>query len=353
MKRKLLSFVAIGALFTACTTDIDINAPYEEQTVVYGLLDYADTAHELKIGRTFLGEANALDMAQQFDSLYYGDTIEVYLTDLDDGTQYEFEYNVESNKPDGIFASPDQVVYRANMVLNDDHDYRLSVVTSETEPPTEASTGLVREFRIVRPTTLQRINLAGPGDFTVEWNSARNGKIYELWAELHYLETDRQNLADSVMKKAVWRIKSDMESRNTNGGEDMSFDIQYPNFFTAMKAVIPVNENVNRYLRGITFYVSAGTEEFGLYRQVYEPSGGIVQERPPYTNLSNGIGIFTSLHTESRYSEKILRDLNNPNNDRNYTNDSLSLGQHTCELRFTSYEVLGTNQIDTVFCTGD
>lgn len=353
MKRKLLSFVAIGALFTACTTDLDINAPFEEQPVVYGLLDYSDTAHVIKVGRTFLGEANALDMAQQFDSLYYGDTIEVVLTDLDDGSVYPFQYSVESTKPGGIFASPDQVVYRANMVLNDEHAYRLSIVTSETEPPTEASTELVQEFRIVRPTTLQRINLAGPGDFSVEWNSAKNGKIYELWAELHYLETDRQNLADSVMKVAKWRIKSDIESRNTNGGEDMGYDIAYPNFFTAMKAIIPVNENVNRYMRAITFHVSAGTEEFGLYRQVYEPSTGIVQERPPYTNVSNGIGLFTSRHTESRYTEKILRDLNNPNNDRNYTNDSLSLGSITCDLRFASYEVLGTNQIDTVFCNGD
>ncbi|QTN39295.1 DUF4249 family protein [Cryomorphaceae bacterium] len=350
MKRKLLSFVAIGALITACSTDLDINAPADEQTVVYGLIDYSDTVHELKIGRTFLGEASALDMAQQFDSLYYGDTIQVTLTDLDDGTVYPFEYNVESTKPDGIFASPDQVIYRASMVLNDEHTYKLDVITDETTPPTEGTTDLVQEFRIVRPTTLQRINLAGPGDFRVEWNSAVNGKTYELWAHVHYLETPRGNVADSTMKKATWRIKSDIESRDIDGGEEMGYDIAYPNFFTAMLAVIPVDENVDRYLRAITFYVSSGTEEMALYRQVYQPSGGIVQERPPYTNLNNGIGLFTSRHTESRYSEKILRDLNNPNNDRNYTNDSLSLGSITCELRFASYEVLGTNEIDTVFC---
>ncbi len=353
MKRKLLSFVALGALFTACTTDLDINAPYEEQTVVYGLIDYSDTNHRLKIGRTFLGEEGAFDMAQQFDNLYYGDTIEVSITDLDDGTIYPFDYTVESTKPPGTFASPDQVVYKASMVLDDAHTYRLDVITSETEPKTEGTTGLVREFRILRPSPLQRINLAGPGDFTVEWNSAVNGKVYELRAEVHYLETDRSNLADSVMKRTVWRIRSDMESRNTDGGEEMSYSIAYPTFFTAMLAAIPVDEQVNRYLRAITFYVSAGTEEFNLYRRVYKPSTGIAQERPPYTNLTNGVGLFTSRHTESIYSKRILRDLNNLNNDRNYTNDSLSLGQYTCDLRFASYKVLGTNQIDTIFCNGD
>ena len=353
MKRKLLSFVALGALFTACTTDLDINAPYEEQTVVYGLIDYSDTNHRLKIGRTFLGEEGAFDMAQQFDNLYYGDTIEVSITDLDDGTIYPFDYTVESTKPPGTFASPDQVVYKASMVLDDAHTYRLDVITSETEPKQKeplvwcVNSGSFARHLCSGSTWPVRAN------FTVEWNSAVNGKVYELRAEVHYLETDRSNLADSVMKRTVWRIRSDMESRNTDGGEEMSYSIAYPTFFTAMLAAIPVDEQVNRYLRAITFYVSAGTEEFNLYRRVYKPSTGIAQERPPYTNLTNGVGLFTSRHTESIYSKRILRDLNNLNNDRNYTNDSLSLGQYTCDLRFASYKVLGTNQIDTIFCNGD
>lgn len=350
MKNWLLSFVVVGALVSSCSSDIDINAPYQENTVVYGLLDFSDTTHYLKIGRTFIGEANALDMAQQFDSLYYGDTIEVSLTDVTNGDVYPFEYFVENNKPGGIFASPDQVLYRSNIDLDEEHTYRLEIVTSENKAIVESQTDLVESFRVVRPTSLQAVNLANPNGFNVEWKAAVNGKTYELWAEVYYLETNRTNIADSTLKSVKWRIRRDIESRNINGTEDMGYEIQYPSFFTSMASLIPINENVNRYLRGIRFHVSSSTEEFALYKQIYEPQTGIVQDKPPYTNIVNGVGLFSSRHSENVYTERILRNPANPQ-DRNWTNDSLACSQFTSSLRFAWYDVLpANNQVDTFFC---
>ena len=53
-------------LFLSCETDFDVNAAWKETTVVFGLLDAGKELQQVKIGRAFLGEMDALQMAQIF-----------------------------------------------------------------------------------------------------------------------------------------------------------------------------------------------------------------------------------------------------------------------------------------------
>ena len=71
MKKRLVFFVFIISLFAACSTDFNINADWQEITVVYGLLNQKETTHYIKINKAFLGEGNALTMAQIEDSSSY------------------------------------------------------------------------------------------------------------------------------------------------------------------------------------------------------------------------------------------------------------------------------------------
>lgn len=64
----LLSSLALGA----CSTDINVNAPWKEETIVTGLIDPNDTVHYLRIHKAFLDpNRNALVVAQIRDSLYH------------------------------------------------------------------------------------------------------------------------------------------------------------------------------------------------------------------------------------------------------------------------------------------
>ncbi|MFM7699297.1 MAG: hypothetical protein ACKO7V_00730, partial [Bacteroidota bacterium] len=64
----LLSLLALGA----CSTDIDVNAPWKEETIVTGLIDPNDAVHYLRIHKAFLDpNRNALVVAQIRDSLYH------------------------------------------------------------------------------------------------------------------------------------------------------------------------------------------------------------------------------------------------------------------------------------------
>jgi hypothetical protein len=55
-----------------CTTDVELNAPYEERTLAFSLLDAGADEQWVRVNRTWLGEGNNLDFAQIADSSEYG-----------------------------------------------------------------------------------------------------------------------------------------------------------------------------------------------------------------------------------------------------------------------------------------
>ena len=67
-------------LFSACETDFDVNAEWEETTVVYGLLDAGEgkETQKIKISKAFLGNMDAYQMAQYADSINF-DTANICL----------------------------------------------------------------------------------------------------------------------------------------------------------------------------------------------------------------------------------------------------------------------------------
>ena len=72
---KFLTYTFFGilfaSLFSACETDVDLNAPYKSTTIVFGLLDPGADTQFVKITKTFLGNGNNLEYAQIRDSSEY------------------------------------------------------------------------------------------------------------------------------------------------------------------------------------------------------------------------------------------------------------------------------------------
>jgi hypothetical protein len=85
---------------------------------------------------------------------------------------------------------------------------------------------------------------------------------------------------------------------------DISSIIQYSvpknDFFKTVAANIEVNAGVKRKFDSpaIEVFLSAGTEDLYTYMQVTRPITGVVQDRPLYTNITNGVGLFTSRNRE-------------------------------------------------------
>ena len=68
-KTALVLLTGIAFLMTACENEVELNAPYKELGVIYGLINAEDDTLSVRIQKTFLGEGNANDMAQITDSV--------------------------------------------------------------------------------------------------------------------------------------------------------------------------------------------------------------------------------------------------------------------------------------------
>ena len=112
---KLLILLSIPFLLVSCSTDFDTTADYKEIMVVYGLLNQYDSVQLIKVNKAFLGEGNALIMAQQRDSVNYGDILDVRLEKIDNGNvtaTYSLQRDTTVPRAPGIFHNPYQVFYK-------------------------------------------------------------------------------------------------------------------------------------------------------------------------------------------------------------------------------------------------
>src|ERR1043166_5908288 len=120
--KKILAFISalfFILIFFSCSTDFNITAPYKATMVVYGLLNSnsTDSVQYIRIEKAFLGEGNSLIMAQQKDSINYGNVLDVKLERIQNGSivqTYSLQRDTLIPKDDGLFYNPGQVLYKLN-----------------------------------------------------------------------------------------------------------------------------------------------------------------------------------------------------------------------------------------------
>ena len=80
------------------------------------------------------------------------------------------------------------------------------------------------------------------------------------------------------------------------------------------------NPDLIRRFQKVDLFLTAGTSDLHNYIQVNEPITGIVQQRPEFTNINNGIGLFTS-----RYSLEKIGILELSEDTKDYIIENLNL----------------------------
>ena len=337
----LLLFVLIVTIIS-CEKDFQTTADYKDITIVYALLDQHDQNIYIKVNKAFLGEGDALIMAQQPDSSNYSGKLNVRIDEYEGNNKVrtiEFDTTTLYNKEPGIFYYPNQPIYKSKpfqwydityfvgpegdtidydtIWLNQNHKYKLSVLYPDSSKEITSQTYLIHDFTITKPGYSKIIKFTNDPDATttIRWNKPTSSEgsdqlyRYELSMKLNYREYSLGQ--DTIQKSLTFFSVTLSPSENL---DEISYYFNDENFFSACQKHIPYSDpqqeaNVKgRYSQNIEIDVAVANEDFTLYLEVYEPSTSIVQEKPVYTNIENGIGLFSSrfkkiktkkLHTET------------------------------------------------------
>ncbi|MEI6487786.1 MAG: DUF4249 family protein [Bacteroidota bacterium] len=340
MKTKFgfLIFLTAGIL-SGCSTALDVTGDYKETMVVYGLLDQSQPKQYIKINKAFLGQGNSLSYAQIKDSSQYVHALTVKLKRVSDGTEYSLLPDNSIPKDPGVFYSPDQ----ANAIYSFDSeaahalyvasDYKLTVTNSITGQQVSAQTSLISSIgSFTSPVASSSatpvfsfINGFDNFRFYVRWNSAKNAKVYQLAIRFNYRDS---TITGNDTLHLDWLFPS-QTTQSIAGGEAMEVDFLGQDYlkFIGNQLSNSSKQVIDRKALKTDLMLTAGAEDLNTYIQVNAPSTGIVQERPNFTNITNGLGIFSA-----RYNEPLTNQ--SSRNLHATTLDSLACGRYTKTLKF-------------------
>ncbi len=319
-----------GMIFwSGCSTDVELNAPYKSTTVVFGLLDPVADTQWIKINKTFLGDGNNLDFAKIRDSSEYdfSEFNRLVIEEISNGNvvnEFPLQAKTISNKEvNGVFYSPFQTVYFFPTPingLNEDSEYRL-VCDFHNRPDISAITNLVKPgtvgFQIPQNGSsliLAQTALGGQVNYndnvSIKWSPAENARLYDLtlkflYTEKRFSDLTHTNIISCENKVIDWSIgQYSSENLSLQGGYlTLSFGAEP--FFSFVGNQLAADPYVSREIgyydgtktRCFEVQIALANEELKTYFQVNSPVTGVIQERPSYSNITNGLGLFASRST--------------------------------------------------------
>ncbi len=324
----VISLALIGLTgFWSCNNELDVNDNWKEIPVLYGLLDPLDSVHIIKVTKAFLGDGNALYMAQIPDSSYYGDEMIITLVDIaPDGSHIgwkAFDTMWVHNKQPGEFFGGDQKLYRVAYDLKMDHNYMVTLNNTKTGHFSSAVTSLVNPISITKPRGGQKyFSFVSTAETQAEFSASTNGRVYQLVIRLHYKEVDLIT-HDTTSKFIDWVFPNKKASTLT-GNEKITYSFPGSGFYANISAKVKKDEDVKRVPGKVDFIAYAGGDDLSTYIDITSPINSIVLERPEYSNVTNnGIGILSSRTSAVRSCEMTPASI-----------DSLVNGSRTYELGF-------------------
>jgi hypothetical protein len=333
MKNILFLTLLFGAaLFSSCSNDFEVSAPWKDIPVVYGLLNIQDTAHYIRVEKAFLDPtANALDLARNPDSLYYDNALvqlekvntgEVFTLQKVDGTLEGYP------RESGVFANVPNWLYKIDSLTLDLHvgdSIRLRIDRGESLPEVTAGTSIIEPGQQRTPGDNDpKFSFIYKLPSKIAWSASENARIFDVKLDIRYTEYPKDNPDSFEMKSFEWKWGQGV--RFENFSSQYKLEKQGVEFYQVMQNNIPVNPDMKRIFEGIDITIISGGFALEKYINVALANTGITgsQEIPTFTNLSEGKGIFSTInHLVTKNG--ILVPV---------TRDSLKNGIYTKDLNF-------------------
>lgn len=355
MKNKLLyiglSLISICTL-NSCKNDLDVLAPGEESVSVYGVLNPNATVQNIRINKVYLTDGDAIVAGQEATTINY-DTSELRVSlqrFLVGGTTPTLTTVGNASKKEIVLTgtlittasgnfSQNQTIWQTSDMLYNTGEYKLTIkikstgkeITSQTTMcdsvrsynsmpfiySTNAAAGIISAYPnhcngYIYPTGSGPVtsngafvNYSTPNvTQRIKFKSVANARLYEVVMRFHYIDS----IGGVGNKEYVDFNFGTQKSSGLGGGEPLEVSFNSNDFYTNLateiskKPAVSVNSRTAHYME---YIITAGNETLNTFLQVNAPSSSIAQDKPNYSNINGGVGVFAS-KSKSSISKNLL-----------------------------------------------
>jgi hypothetical protein len=321
----IMAVLTLG-LLVSCSTEIDINSTNQDVPIVYCVLNSADSFQYVRVEKTYLVNQAAMSTPPEQDSIYFSGQVVVNMERWSGGKvveSFEFQPTSDIPKDSGFFPNEKNIIYKARMTVVPNQLYRLYVYLASKEKVLYAQASSLGKLTVVDPLPLpeRKISLYDGTNYTCRWEPVTNAGMYQVVVRFDYEETLN---GVTQLKHVDWPQSISSTGSNV---DYLSNDISGARFMHILDENIPALDGVVRRAVGIDFSIVSGSMEMKYYIESTSPSAGALLEKPVYTNLTNGLGLFSCV-ARIDIDSLILSTV---------TVDSIAYGQFTRQLGFLDH----------------
>lgn len=331
IRKKLLILCSILAasaavILTSCDTSIDINSTNQDVPIVYCVLNSADTVQYVRIQKTYLIDQAALETPPDQDSMLFTGEVVVTMERWSGGKVMEtirFAPTNEIPKDSGFFPYQKNILYKAKMKIVANQVYRLYIYLGSKEKVLYAEASSLGKLQVIDPLPIKerKISLYPGNNYTCRWEQVANAGVYQIAIRFNYKETVN---GETKIKYLDW------PQAFASPGTDVDYlsnDISGTRFMHVLEENLTAGTGIVREAIGVDFQIISGGLEMKYYIESTSPSEGALMEKPVYSNITNGIGLFCSIARIS-VPNLLLSTV---------TVDSIAYGQFTRNLGFLDH----------------
>ncbi len=294
-------------LLTACRDDFSLEAPYRDVPVVFAYLNDAEGEHFIRVQKAFLGQnGNAELAATNQDSLYYSAAAAQVTLTQGNGTPITLsrvngdDYGIL--RPEGSFVNSPNILYRftdseLNLLPNQALTLRISRPGWEDAVATTRTLGAIE---IVQPSNTA-IVIENYRQFqNWRWNTSSSAaRVFDARLFITIREFSLNDPSQNRDRILEWVI----DDRLIPEAGESRVVLQFRNelFWQFLGANLEEDPNVYRFVGNMELRITAVGAEVEEQLALARANAGITsaQTLPLYTNVENGLGIFTARSTVS------------------------------------------------------
>ncbi|MCX7728424.1 MAG: hypothetical protein N2203_03030 [Bacteroidia bacterium] len=354
----LLFFILfpITIIIFSCKNKLNILAPYKELVSVYAILNPQEQYQYIRINKVFAGEGNAYNMAQQKDSINFpAGQLQVSLKRKVNGTYAPVCMSLTATE---LFLR-DTVLYTSTGTFNNEQrfyytdkkiypsgTYELYIKDTKSNVTFTASTTMIDS---VKPGLIQPLappyypvppNPSNPPYYyldlsnltinrDVRFKSETGAFMYEMYVRMHYVDS---MLNGSTVAKYVDNKYTPIFSTTLSGNEDMKYTYTSNQLLSSFYLSILNNDNdpniLFRRIIKFDYIIYAANYDYYVFLQSNVPSSSVAQDKPIYSNISNGaVGIFAArsrIHVSKHPANSFI--------------SFIATTKPFCNLRFLNYD---------------